>query len=84
MGDVIAVVSGKGGTGKTTVCAGVASALAMAGESVLCIDCDVGLRNLDIALGISDLQALSFVGYTAVSILWMRRPGTRIIPLWLF
>ena len=61
MGELIAVLSGKGGTGKTTVCAGVASALAMAGESVLCIDCDVGLRNLDIALGISDLQALSFV-----------------------
>ena len=61
MGELIAVLSGKGGTGKTTVTAGVASALALAGESVLCIDCDVGLRNLDIALGISDLQALSFV-----------------------
>ena len=61
MGELIAVLSGKGGTGKTTVTAGVASALALAGKSVLCIDCDVGLRNLDIALGISDLQALSFV-----------------------
>ena len=61
MGELIAVLSGKGGTGKTTVCAGIATALALQGESVLCIDCDVGLRNLDIALGISDLQALSFV-----------------------
>ena len=60
MGELIAVLSGKGGTGKTSVCAGVASALARQGERVLCIDCDVGLRNLDIALGISDLGALSF------------------------
>ena len=60
MGELIAVLSGKGGTGKTSVCAAVASALAQAGERVLCIDCDVGLRNLDIALGMSDMAALSF------------------------
>lgn len=60
MGELIAVASGKGGTGKTTVCAGVAEALALSGQSVLCIDCDVGLRNLDIALGISDRESLSF------------------------
>ncbi len=60
MGELIAVVSGKGGTGKTSVCAGIAEALALQGERVLCIDCDVGLRNLDIALGLSQLGALSF------------------------
>ena len=60
MGELIAVLSGKGGTGKTSVCAGVASALASRGERVLCIDCDIGLRNLDIALGIAELGALSF------------------------
>jgi len=60
MGELIAVLSGKGGTGKTTVCAAVAEALAESGESVLCIDCDVGLRNLDIALGLADVQTLSF------------------------
>ena len=60
MGELIAVLSGKGGTGKTSVCAGVASALAQSGKLVLCIDCDVGLRNLDIALGMSDMAALSF------------------------
>ena len=53
VGELIAVLSGKGGTGKTSLCAGVASALAQMGEKVLCIDCDVGLRNLDISLGIS-------------------------------
>ncbi len=61
MGELIAVLSGKGGTGKTSVCAGLASALALQGERVLCIDCDVGLRNLDIALGMSDTAALSFL-----------------------
>ena len=60
MGELIAVLSGKGGTGKTSVCAGVATALAQMGENVLCIDCDIGLRNLDIALGISELGTLSF------------------------
>ena len=61
MGEVIAVVSGKGGTGKTSVCAGLATALAEHGETVLCIDCDIGLRNLDISLGLSGLEALSFM-----------------------
>ena len=60
MGELIAIVSGKGGTGKTSLCAGIAQALAQSGEEILCIDCDVGLRNLDIALGISELDALSF------------------------
>lgn len=61
MGELIAVLSGKGGTGKTTVCAGVATALAQMGEKVLCIDCDIGLRNLDIALGLSEVGTLSFL-----------------------
>ena len=61
MGKLIAVLSGKGGTGKTSVCAGIATALAAAGQKVLCIDCDIGLRNLDIALGISQLGAISFL-----------------------
>ena len=60
MGELIAVLSGKGGTGKTSVCAGISTALAQSGSKVLCIDCDIGLRNLDISLGISELGALSF------------------------
>ena len=58
---VFPVLSGKGGTGKTSVCAGIAQALSQMGQKVLCIDCDVGLRNLDIALGISDIGAISFL-----------------------
>ena len=60
MGEVIAVLSGKGGTGKTSVCAGLATALAETGASVLCVDCDVGLRNLDISLGMASYGTLSF------------------------
>ena len=60
MGSVAAVLSGKGGTGKTSVCAGVSVALAAMGARVLCVDCDVGLRNLDISLGLSNSGALSF------------------------
>ena len=60
MGEVIAVLSGKGGTGKTSLCAGIATSLAKMGETVLCIDCDIGLRNLDISLGMTDSGALSF------------------------
>lgn len=59
--ELIAVLSGKGGTGKTSVCAGLAQALAQSGEQVLCIDCDAGLRNLDIALGLSQFSVLSFL-----------------------
>lgn len=69
VGEVYAIVSGKGGTGKTSVCAGLACALAEREKKILCIDCDVGLRNLDISLGMSDCGALSFLdvcrgGYT--------------------
>ena len=61
MGELIAILSGKGGTGKTSVCAGLATALADQGKSVLCIDCDIGLRNLDISLGMADVGTLSFL-----------------------
>ena len=61
LGEIISFVSGKGGTGKTSLCAGIATALAKSGKRVLCIDGDVGLRNLDIFLGISGEEALSFL-----------------------
>ena len=60
MGEIFAVVSGKGGTGKTSLCAAIASCLAAEGARVLCVDMDIGLRNLDIALGISELAAIPF------------------------
>ena len=60
MGVAVMVTSGKGGTGKTSLTAGVASCLAALGRRVLCIDMDIGLRNLDIALGLSDLAVMDF------------------------
>jgi septum site-determining protein MinD len=60
LGHCIAVVSGKGGTGKTSFAAGVGAALALAGRKVLCLDCDIGLRNLDLALGLSDRALMDF------------------------
>lgn len=60
MGQIIAVVSGKGGTGKTSFVSHVGLYLAKLGNRVLCVDCDIGLRNLDIALGMSDCAVTDF------------------------
>ena len=60
MGQILAVTSGKGGTGKTTLSAAIGSCLAAEGKRVLCIDADIGLRNLDISLGMADLATISF------------------------
>jgi len=60
MGEVISIVSGKGGTGKTTLCATIATCLAVEGKKVLCIDADVGLGNLDISLGMADQPIIAF------------------------
>jgi septum site-determining protein MinD len=60
MGSAIVITSGKGGTGKTSITGGVASALARTGHSVLCIDMDIGLRNLDISLGLNDRALMDF------------------------
>ncbi len=53
-GRVITVTSGKGGVGKSTTTANLAMGLALAGSSVICIDGDVGLRNLDVILGLEN------------------------------
>ena len=71
MGQTIAVVSGKGGTGKTSFTANVGMALAQLGHPTLCLDCDIGLRNLDIALAMTDRAVMDFTdvlsGYCSLS-----------------
>ena len=61
MSKVIAVASGKGGTGKTTVAAAVSSCLAVLGHKTLCIDFDTELRNLDLALCMTDFTVMDFM-----------------------
>lgn len=51
---VITITSGKGGVGKTTTVANLGVALARAGQRVVIIDTDIGLRNLDVALGLQN------------------------------
>lgn len=53
-GKVITITSGKGGVGKTTAVANLAVALAADGKKVVCIDGDIGLRNLDVVLGLEN------------------------------
>lgn len=53
-GRVIVITSGKGGVGKTTTSANIGTALAKAGQKVVLIDTDIGLRNLDLLLGLEN------------------------------
>ena len=54
MGEVIVITSGKGGVGKTTTTANLGSALAMRGKKVVLVDTDIGLRNLDVVMGLEN------------------------------
>ena len=54
MGEVIVITSGKGGVGKTTTTANIGIGLAQAGKSVVVIDTDLGLRNLDVVMGLKN------------------------------
>ena len=53
-GKVVTVTSGKGGVGKTTATANIGAALADSGLKAICIDSDIGLRNLDVVLGLEN------------------------------
>ena len=65
MGQTISVVSGKGGTGKTSFTANVGMALAQMGYATLCLDCDIGLRNLDITMAMTDRAVMDFTDVLA-------------------
>ncbi|MEW8978462.1 MAG: septum site-determining protein MinD [Symbiobacterium sp.] len=54
MGQVIVVTSGKGGVGKTTTTANLGTALAQQGNKVVLVDADIGLRNLDVVMGLEN------------------------------
>ena len=54
MGEVIVITSGKGGVGKTTTTANLGAALALEGKKVVLVDTDIGLRNLDVVMGLEN------------------------------
>ena len=54
MENVIVITSGKGGVGKTTSTANLGTGLAMQGKKVVLVDTDIGLRNLDVVLGLEN------------------------------
>ena len=54
MGEAIVITSGKGGVGKTTTTANLGTALALQGKRVCLVDTDIGLRNLDVVLGLEN------------------------------
>lgn len=54
MSEVIVITSGKGGVGKTTTCANIGTGLACQGKKVVLIDTDIGLRNLDVVMGLEN------------------------------
>ena len=54
MGRAIVITSGKGGVGKTTATANLGTALAQLGASVVLVDADIGLRNLDVVMGLEN------------------------------
>ena len=53
-GKVIVITSGKGGVGKSTTTAAIGAALALEGKKVAVVDMDIGLRNLDVIMGLEN------------------------------
>ncbi len=84
--EVIVVTSGKGGVGKTTTSANVGTGLAKLGKKVCLIDTDIGLRNLDVVMGLENRIVYNLVDVIEGScrikqalIRDKRHPG---LPLW--
>ena len=64
MGEVIVITSGKGGVGKTTTTANIGTALAMMGKRTVLLDTDIGLRNLDVVMGLENRIVYHLVDVT--------------------
>jgi len=60
-GEIIVITSGKGGVGKTTATASIGAALALRGQKTLVVDADIGLRNLDVILGLENRIVFNLV-----------------------
>jgi len=64
MGEVIVITSGKGGVGKTTTTANLGTGFALMGKKVVLIDADIGLRNLDVVMGLENRIVYDLVDVT--------------------
>jgi septum site-determining protein MinD len=63
MAKVVTITSGKGGVGKTTTTANLGAALAMLGQKTVVVDGDIGLRNLDIVMGLENRIVYDVIDY---------------------
>ena len=63
MGEVIVITSGKGGVGKTTTTANIGAGLSTFDKKVVVIDTDLGLRNLDVVMGLENLVVYNLVDF---------------------
>lgn len=87
MSEVIVVTSGKGGVGKTTTTSNIGAALAAAGKKVILIDTDIGLRNLDLVMGLENRVVFNLVDVIegackikSAVIIDKRFPGLSLLP----
>lgn len=69
MSEVIVITSGKGGVGKTTTTANVGTGLAKEGKKVVLIDTDIGLRNLDVVMGLENRIVYNLVDVIELSLI---------------
>ncbi len=67
MSEVIVITSGKGGVGKTTTTANVGTGLAQLNKKVVLIDTDIGLRNLDVVMGLENRIVYNLVDVISFS-----------------
>ncbi|MGI6070616.1 MAG: septum site-determining protein MinD [Blautia sp.] len=67
MSEVIVITSGKGGVGKTTTVANIGTGLAMLDQKVVLVDTDIGLRNLDVVMGLENRIVYNLVDVTTGS-----------------
>jgi flagellar biosynthesis protein FlhG len=80
---IASIASGKGGVGKTFITANVATCFAMDGKRVLVVDCDLGLANIDVLLGISPrltLQDIVFGNQSVRDVIVSTKAGFDLIP----